>query len=167
MVSSKTDAPLKLEWLHGWPIEPMARSIRWISSFWNIGTDWPPIVIDCRLFWLSYNRPQLCVADVSVKLNPTRTLYTHLIPTFDPKIPSYFKAILSSTSMQSKAFCRISTHGSEQRGTCRASRTPNFENRSPWMRKQWSIIHKRSIPIHSSWIHSFIHSENWYSASPK
>ena len=39
----------------------MARWIRWVTSSWNIGTDWSPIVIDCRLFqWyrLSHNRPR-------------------------------------------------------------------------------------------------------------
>ena len=47
--------------LHGWPIEPMARWIQWVTSLWNIGTDWSPIVIICRWFlWfrLSHNRPR-------------------------------------------------------------------------------------------------------------
>ena len=29
--------------LHGWPLEPMARWIQWVTSSWNIGTDWSPI----------------------------------------------------------------------------------------------------------------------------
>ena len=44
--------------LHGWPIEPMARWIQWVTSSWNIGTDWSPIVIICRWFRLSHNRPR-------------------------------------------------------------------------------------------------------------
>ena len=44
--------------LHGWPIEPMAKWIQWVTSSWNIGTDWSPIVIICRWFRLSHNRPR-------------------------------------------------------------------------------------------------------------
>ena len=44
--------------LQGWPIEPMARWIQWVTSSWNIGTDWPPIVIICQCFRLSHNRPR-------------------------------------------------------------------------------------------------------------
>jgi len=43
---------------HRWPIELMAQWIWWVSSSWNIGIDWSPIVIECRL---SYNRPRLWV----------------------------------------------------------------------------------------------------------
>ena len=44
--------------LHGWPIEDMARWIQWVTSSWNIGTDWSPIVIICRWFRWSHNRPR-------------------------------------------------------------------------------------------------------------
>ena len=44
--------------LHRWPVEPMARWIQWVTSSWNIGTDWSPIVIICRWFRLSHNRPR-------------------------------------------------------------------------------------------------------------
>jgi len=36
----------------------MVQWIQWVSSSWNIGMDWSPIAIDCRL---SYNRPWLWV----------------------------------------------------------------------------------------------------------
>jgi len=47
LVSSKTDtAPGTLNSTTWVPIEPMARWIRWVTSSWNIGTDWSPIA-DC------------------------------------------------------------------------------------------------------------------------
>ena len=36
----------------------MARWIQWVTSSWNIGTDWSPIVIICRWFRLSHNWPR-------------------------------------------------------------------------------------------------------------
>ena len=36
----------------------MARWIQWVTSSWNIGTECSPIVIICRWFRLSHNRPR-------------------------------------------------------------------------------------------------------------
>ena len=44
--------------LHGWPTEPMASWTQWVTSSGNIGMDWSPIVIICRWFRLSHNRPR-------------------------------------------------------------------------------------------------------------
>jgi len=55
-------------WLSWCQSRTHGAKFRWVSSSWNICTDWSPIAIDCRLlrlYWLSYNRPWLWVLPIN------------------------------------------------------------------------------------------------------
>jgi len=73
--------------LHVWPIEPMAWWIRWVTSSWNIGSDWSPIVINCQLFRLSHNRPWLWVRLCIGQALPFYLWFFQSMPCFSHFLP--------------------------------------------------------------------------------